>query len=392
MKKIITILSIFAFFISCKEKAKEQIPKKIEGYHIIGNLKKLNNKIVFLQKQNLDKTYNTIDKKTIKNNTFQFNDKIIVIDPYLMYLGFENSDHKIPVIINNFETFVNIDSENLDKTVIIGSTIQTEYTNYLKQLTKAKNKFVFQLNYIKSNSNTLLSVLILEQMLGKTKWRLGQNRKAYENLSQEIKTSELGKSIHNFLVENEPLVKEDVVIEELSLDPEIANIIPEISVFKETPTPKETVKKPTVTKPKIKKIAKRRKALNFSAKSQNGTDISLNQVRKNAKITLIDFWASWCGPCRKSNPHLIQLYHKYQSKGFTIIGVSEDKDKEKWKNAIAQDGLPWQQVIDDYGRIAEMYNVQSVPHTFLLDENGGIIFQKKSTYTIAQKLKEIFGF
>jgi hypothetical protein len=148
MKKTVTLLCLFAFLISCKEETtKKQEPKEIDGFNIIGSIKQFNNKIVSLQKQNLDKTYNTVDKTTIKNNTFHFNGKIT--DPDLMYLGFENSDHKIPIIVNNFETFVNINIKDLDKTEVIGSTIQTDYTNYLNQLAKAKNKFVFKLNYIK---------------------------------------------------------------------------------------------------------------------------------------------------------------------------------------------------------------------------------------------------
>jgi thiol-disulfide isomerase/thioredoxin len=229
-------------------------------------------------------------------------------------------------------------------------------------------------------------------MLGKTKWRLGQNRKAFEYLDENLKTSKLGEYIHAFLIKNEPLVKDEVIVEELSLNPEVANIVYKTPVIKEAQP--EIAKKPVIKKPKVKKVPKRRKALNFSAESQNGGDISLNLVKKNAKVTLVDFWASWCGPCRKSNPHLKQLYNKYHSKGFNIIGVSEDKltDKSSWLNAIAVDALPWQQVIDDYGRIAEIYNVSGIPHTVLIDSKGGIIFQKKSTYTIEKKLKEIFGF
>lgn len=384
MKNFSFILFIFVLLISCKNEIVQQTPIKTDGFNIIGNIKQFENKTIFLQKQGLDKTYKTIDKTNVNGDSFFFSGK--VTEPELMYLGFGNSDHKIPLIANNFETYVNIKVADLDKTKIIGSTIQTDYTNYLNGLVSAKNKFVYQLDFIKTNSNSLLSAIVLEQILGKTKWRLDQNKKAFNTLSNDIKITKLGEFINTFINENEPLVKDEVAVEELSLNPEVANEIPKIQeVIKEAPVIKIIP---------AKKIPKRRKAPNFYAESQNGTDISLNQVKKNAKVTLIDFWASWCGPCRKSNPHLIQLYNKYHSKGFNIIGVSEDKyvDINKWKNAIAVDGLPWQQVIDDNSRVANMFKVRSVPHTVLLDQNGGIIFVKKSTYTIEQKLKEIFGF
>ena len=77
-----------------------------------------------------------------------------------------------------------------------------------------------------------------------------------------------------------------------------------------------------------------------------------------------------------------------------MIGVSEDKygDIDKWKNAVTTDGLPWHQVIDDNKRVAKMFGVKAIPHTVLLDQDGGVILNKKSSYTIERKLKEIFGF
>ncbi len=391
MKKFLIFLTIIVCLFSCKKETSviNNTPKKTDGYQIIGNISNFNNKEVYLQNKNLDKSYTVISKAIISNNKFSFSDAIN--NPKLVYIGFESSGYKVPVIINNFQTIINIDSKDLDNTTVLGSKLQTNHTNYLTNLAKAKNKFVFKLNYIKSNANSIISVVILEQMLGKTKWRLGQNRKAFEYLSSEMKTSELGQNIHAFLLKNEPLVIDEIAIEEVSLDPKVATIIPKIHIIKEAP--KKEVKPIVKKKPVVKKIT-RRKAINFTAESQNGGNISLAEVKNGAKVTLVDFWASWCGPCRKTHPHLKRLYNKYHSKGFNIISVSEDKetDKNKWQNAIAVDGLPWSQVIDDYGRLAEMYNVQSVPHSFLLDENGGIIFHKKSMYTLEQKLKEIFGF
>lgn len=95
------------------------------------------------------------------------------------------------------------------------------------------------------------------------------------------------------------------------------------------------------------------------------------------KVTLIDFWASWCPPCRKANPEVVALYTKFHSKGLHIISVSLDTDKTKWQEAIAKDKLTWTQV----GNLMEMeddpivkqYGVQFIPTTFLLDASGKII-------------------
>jgi len=94
------------------------------------------------------------------------------------------------------------------------------------------------------------------------------------------------------------------------------------------------------------------------------------------KIVLIDFWASWCGPCRKDMPGVVKLYNKYKAKGFEIFGVSLDKDKGHWVDAIKNDGITWPQVSDLKhweSEPAKMYDVRSIPFTVLLDKEGKII-------------------
>ncbi len=89
------------------------------------------------------------------------------------------------------------------------------------------------------------------------------------------------------------------------------------------------------------------------------------------KYTLIDFWASWCKPCRKKNPEIKKIYQKYNSKGFNVIGISSDKLEEKWRKAIQKDGLPWSNFIS-----AKLYKeilISSIPYTFLIDEQGKIV-------------------
>ena len=123
-----------------------------------------------------------------------------------------------------------------------------------------------------------------------------------------------------------------------------------------------------------------------------GTSLSLSSYK--GKVTLIDFWASWCGPCRRENPHVVELYQKYKNKGFDILGVSLDSNKDAWVAAIAKDGLQWKHVSDLGGwgsSAAKLYGVTSIPQTFLLDKNGKIMAKNLRGEQLTNKLKEIFG-
>lgn len=106
----------------------------------------------------------------------------------------------------------------------------------------------------------------------------------------------------------------------------------------------------------------------------DGKPVSLNSLR--GKVVLIDFWASWCGPCRRENPNVVKMYQKYKDQGFEIFGVSLDNDVNRWKAAIQSDGLSWYHGSDLMGwksKPAQMYQVHSIPATFLLDKEGKII-------------------
>ncbi len=133
-------------------------------------------------------------------------------------------------------------------------------------------------------------------------------------------------------------------------------------------------------------------APDFEANDPLGHPIKLSSYR--GKVVLVDFWASWCGPCRAENPNVVKAFQKYHAKGFEVLGVSLDKDKAKWEQAIQADGLTWRQVSDLSqwnSNLAKLYNVTSIPTNFLLDKNGVILGKSLRGQDLERKLDEIFN-
>jgi thiol-disulfide isomerase/thioredoxin len=113
---------------------------------------------------------------------------------------------------------------------------------------------------------------------------------------------------------------------------------------------------------------------------------------QKGKVVLIDFWASWCGPCRKANPGLVSLYSKYKDKGFEIFGVSIDDEKKAWKKAIVADGITWKQVNAPGGwdgPVALEWKLEQIPASFLLDQQGKVIAIDPTKENLENHLKNL---
>lgn len=135
-------------------------------------------------------------------------------------------------------------------------------------------------------------------------------------------------------------------------------------------------------------------APNFTQSDVNGKPLSLSDLK--GKVVLIDFWASWCGPCRKENPNVVQLYNKYKDAGFTVLSISLDDNKASWMAAIEKDKLAWPYHVSDLRKwsneAARLYQVSGIPFTVLVDREGNIINTKLRGQELERTLAGIFGF
>ncbi len=143
---------------------------------------------------------------------------------------------------------------------------------------------------------------------------------------------------------------------------------------------------------KLHKFAKGQPAQDIRLPNPEGDTIALSSLE--GKVVLLDFWASWCKPCRIANPKLVKAYKKYKDKGFTIYSVSLDKHKKRWVRAIKQDNLMWDNHVSDLkgwnSRAANKYNISSIPAAYLIDREGNIMAKNLRGQRLHKKLADIF--
>jgi peroxiredoxin len=229
-------------------------------------------------------------------------------------------------------------------------TIESLKNGYVK-IQKEVDDYMNQ--YPDENPNSYISLLLVERLFNSPDFKYEKVKKTFENLNEELRNTTKGKTISEKLKSIEKNMKNPAVAEKLN---------------------------------SIKL------APDFSAKSPNGSTISLKESL--GKVTVIDFWASWCGPCRKENPNVVALYNEFHSKGLNIIGVSLDDDATKWKDAIAKDKLTWNHVSNLKGfedPIATLYDVQQIPTTFVLDSKGNIVAKDLRGDELKVKVQELLG-
>ncbi|WP_025742105.1 TlpA disulfide reductase family protein [Aquimarina pacifica] len=198
-----------------------------------------------------------------------------------------------------------------------------------------------------NNPSSLISVLAITDLLNLKKIPASQAKEKFDAVDDTVKTSRLGKNL-NQLISNQ------------------------------------------VSKSTQKKIEIGSAAQDFSAPTPEGKLLSLKESL--GEITIIDFWASWCKPCRIENPNVVKLYNKYHDKGLNIIGVSLDKKQDAWTQAIAQDNLEWNHVSNLkfwQEPIARAYGIRSIPATFILDNKGNIIAKNLRGQALEDKISEL---
>jgi peroxiredoxin len=367
MKNIILFLTAIVIFSSCET-------KKANEFLIHGNIKGLAAGKIYLN-QYKNKKNEVIDSTMIHNSKFKFKGEIGL--PELYYLTIDGINENFALFIENSEIKVKLIADSLAGSIVTGSQSNDIYENYKIGIREIKNKqkeLYYNYQEAKSEGNEVLvdqidSLYEIEET----------NRQAY---------------IHNFLKANlstvvSPYIVQKDLIYYLELE-ELEEMVNQFDIsIKESIYTQVLFDRIQI----LRNVAIGQSAPNISLADTAGNLLNLSDLKGN--YLLVDFWASWCSPCRKENPNVVKMYQKYNKAGFDVLGISFDSDKNKWVEAIEADKLTWNHMSDLLGwksAAVPLYGVNSIPHTVLLDKEGIIIGRNLKGEKLENKLQEIFGF
>lgn len=373
MKKIILAIMLIAPLSLIAQKG---------DFTLKGNVGSLNTPAKVFLRYRLGTT-DIVDSKDIKNGLFEFKGTIndpVKAEVCIQYLGTQmpGPAHFLPLYLE--PGLVKISSpDSLTNAKITGLSVNKDNEKLKLALKPSDQKmatFISECNVItpeKQRDSALRSVL---------------------NIRYEAIIADQKQVLLDFIKTNtNSLVSLDALEKYAGSMPDLAEVEPLYNSFSASLKNSTAGKEYAAVLSKMKAIAVGDIAPDFTQNDPDGKPIKLSSFR--GQYLLVDFWASWCGPCRAENPNVVKAYAKYHNKGFEILGVSldNDKGKENWLKAIKSDNLTWPQVSDlKYweNEVAVQYYIRSIPTNFLLDKTGKIIGKNLIGVDLEKKLAEIF--
>lgn len=343
-----------------------------ESFKVNVELQNAEGKMIYLQNADIDNTVN-IDSTIITNNLAVF--KVKKDDPAIFYgLKIADTETELHFFSENHNVSVKGDANDPENVIITASKAQELLNEYIKELTKSERELVAAFDRYKiarEANDTVALAQIIEEFN-----TLSENQDNYTSL---FITKNSNNIIAPFLVYYN---RDSYELDELNDFVANFNIEQENVFSKKLDEYIATLQRVDVGQP----------YLDFAQETPEGDLMSLSQLVGKSKLLLVDFWASWCGPCRAENPNVVAVYNEFHEKGFDVLGVSLDMKKENWIKAIEDDGLIWHNISDlKYwnNEAAKAYCITSIPSNLLLDENGIIIAKDLRGEDLRNKVSEI---
>ena len=300
------------------------------------------------------------DSTTVQSNNFKF--KGISSTPQISYIQVEGVNGYVLAILENGDIKADLFKDSISKSKVYGTKSNDDFIKYKSETkflvddmnnisyeaqdaimtgdvstamelekeynSKEREVMLYEWDFIIDNLDSYMSALLLEVFMIENKVNKDSIIDVYESFSNRIKVSDVGKNIADLLSQYENPI-------------EVGETAPD-----------------------------------FTAPSINGSDVKLSEEVSKNNVTLLDFWAAWCRPCRVENPNLVRIYKSYNKDGFDIIGVSLDRTKEQWEQAVEDDNLLWTQVSNlNFWNdpIARRYSIRAMPQSFLINKQGVVI-------------------
>ncbi len=367
MKKLVITLTITFLVIACG--------KKEDQFVINGNLRGdiADGTKVYLKTAGENNTIKEIDTVTVTEGKFVFTGNTPkTLDPY--YIFIEKVRGNLLVFAENGTIDLSAHKDSLMDATMSGMTQNNLFVNFLKGSNEIGKKMM---SIQKDYQNAAMA---------KDTATVNALKEEMQEIQEEGKKYEISFIKENPNAAISPLILSNFYSRKILSDEEVSEMINNFSdEVKNTKAAKSILD----ALEKTKNSAIGSKAPEFSAPTPKGDTLALKDAL--GKITIVDFWAGWCKPCRLENPNIVKIYNKYHDKGLNILGVSLDRNADEWKNAIKEDSLTWNHVsnVKYFDEIARLYNVNSIPATFILDEKGIIVAKNLRGQQLEDKIAEL---
>jgi peroxiredoxin len=362
MKKVLFFIAAVALF-ACSRQEK--------GFEITVNLEGAEGQIL-LEKRGASH-WIPVDTAEIVDGTAVLKGEVVVPEDH--YLSVMGQRAKTILFVENTKMTVSGNVDNLEQITVTGSKTHDEYNQVNNRIQEIGEEYMALYQQARESAAA------------------GNEEQATQLMQQVEVLYESTNTMQADFVRNNPgsyaapyflsRVQYGMEVEELdklvsALDPKL-NEVPSIVALKERIE-------------KLKTVAVGQIAPDFTMNDPDGNPVKFSEIYKKNEYTLLDFWAAWCGPCRQENPNIVAVYNDYKDKGFSVFGVSLDRDRDAWLKAIDDDKLTWDHVSDlAYwnNEAAQLYAVNSIPSSLIVDKNGRIVAKNKRDEELRETVSEL---